>query len=320
MGENAMTPIVDIRDLHKTYHDGTYSIEALRGVSFQVHAGEVFGLMGPNGAGKTTTVGILSTRIRPGHGVVRVADLDPVRQAVALKRLIAIVPQKTNLDRSLSVIENLHFHAEYFGVPRPVREAKACELLSWLGLTERRDSSVDKLSGGQVQRVMIARALMHDPCILFLDEPTLGLDPTSRVALWQRIRELRQYGLTIFLTTNNMDEAEHLCDRVAVMDRGRVLALGTPRELKQLLPAGDLLDLVLDPIDEEVVRRFAAHALVAGSEKHGNQLRLYLQGGSECLPRLLQDFQQDLARIANMHIAHASLEDVFFHLTGKDLQ
>lgn len=314
-----MTPIVEIRDLRKTYHDGSCSIEALRGVSFNIYAGEVFGLMGPNGAGKTTTVGILSTRIRPTRGAVRVANLDPTREAVALKRRIAIVPQKTNLDRSLTVGENLLFHAEYFGVPRPVREAKACELLSWLGLTSRRDSQVDKLSGGQVQRVMIARALMHDPCILFLDEPTLGLDPTSRVALWQRILDLKQYGLTIFLTTNNMDEAERLCDRVAVMDRGRVLALGTPAELKQLLPAGDLLDLYLDPMDEDVMRRFASHSLVAGSETHDSHLRLYLQGGSECLPRLLQDFQQDLARIADMRIAHASLEDVFFHLTGKDL-
>ena len=315
-----MTPIVEVADLHKTYHEGSRSIEALRGVSLDVRPGEAFGLMGPNGAGKTTTVGILSTRVRPSRGQVLVANLDPVRDAVQLKRLIAIVPQKTTLDRSLSVGENLLFHAEYFGVARAVREAKASELLSWMGLTERRNSAVEKLSGGQLQRVMIARALMHDPSILFLDEPTLGLDPTSRVALWQRILDLKQLGLTIFLNTNNMDEAEHLCDRVAVMDRGRILAIGTPTELKQLLPAGDLLELCFDPIDGDMVRRFAAHPLVSGSEAHGDRLRLYLQGGSECLPRLLQDYQKDLAHIADMRIAHASLEDVFFHLTGKDLQ
>ncbi len=314
-----MAAVIEVRQLYKSYPENGREIEALRGLDLTVQGGEIFGLLGPNGAGKTSLLGVLTTRVRPSAGEVRIAGLDPQQDAVQLKRLIATVPQRSNLDRSLTVRENLTFHAAYFGVPRLVREAKAHELLSWLGLSGRGNSSVDKLSGGQMQRVMIARALMHEPRVLFLDEPTLGLDPASRVALWQRIRELRAGGVTIVLSTHYMDEAEQLCDRIAVLDQGRVLACGTAAELKMMLPSSDVLDLEF-PGDggEALAGRLRGNPLVAGVEAGNEHIRVYLRSG-DSLPRLLQLLNGELQCIQQMHVSHTTLENVFFHLTGKGL-
>lgn len=228
--------LIKVDNLRKIYNlRGSRHIEAVKGISFDVKEGEIFGLLGPNGAGKTTTIGMLTTRVNTTSGEAHI-DSVPINQRVALKRKIAVVPQALTLDRSLTARENLIFHAKYFGVPKIEREQKADELLQWLGLTGRQNDFVRSFSGGMAQRLMIARALMHKPKVLFLDEATTGLDPQSRRLLWDKIRELHESGQTIFLTTHYMDEADTLCDRVAIMDNGKILAIDKPSELKKMLP------------------------------------------------------------------------------------
>src|SRR5258706_3123649 len=201
---------------------------ALESLDLDIGAGEFFGLLGPNGAGKTTTIGILTTRVRPTSGAASVAGADVVKQRVEVKQRIGVVPQRPNPDRSLTVLENLVFHAAYFGIPRRAAFARARELLETLGLGERGGAKVDEISGGQQQRLMIARALIHEPSVLFLDEPTVGLDPQARLALWDVLRGLHAEGRTIVMTTHYMEEADRLCERVAIGDRGRLLALDPP--------------------------------------------------------------------------------------------
>ncbi len=234
--------IIEVEDLRKRYGDGP---EVVKGISFAVEHGEVFGLLGPNGAGKTTTIGTLTTRVKPTGGKVSVDGIDVVRDPVAVKQRIAVVPQRPNLDRSISARENLTFHAAYFGYSRAERSRRADELLVQFGLEGREDDRVDFYSGGMAQRLMIARALMHQPRMLFLDEPTTGLDPQSRLFLWDRVGELRARGVTLLLTTHDMAEADLLCDRIAIVDHGEVIALDTPRGLRDLLPGERGLEIAV---------------------------------------------------------------------------
>ena len=218
-------------------------VNAVDGISFAVEAGRVFGLLGPNGAGKTTTVGMLTTRVRPTGGRAVVGGIDVAADPVRARGRLAVVPQRSNLDRSISIRRNLTFHAAYHGVPSTVAEARADELLEQFGLRERGNVKPDLFSGGQSQRVMIARALMHQPQVLFLDEPTTGLDPAARLFVWDRLRELRERGVTLFLTTHDMHEAASLADRVGIMDHGKLLALDTPDALMRSLVGRSTLEL-----------------------------------------------------------------------------
>ena len=213
---------------------------ALEGLDLVVNEGEFFGLIGPNGAGKTTTIGVLTTRIIPTGGVAHVAGADVVRQSVTVRQRIGVVPQRPNPDRSLDAWENLIYHAAYFGVPRKEAARRATQLLERLGIADKARMKVDQLSGGQQQRLMIARALIHEPTILFLDEPTVGLDPNARNSLWEILRDLHAQGRTIVMTTHYMPEADELSDRIALIDRGRLLALDTPENLKKQTPDGSL--------------------------------------------------------------------------------
>jgi ABC-2 type transport system ATP-binding protein len=233
--------IITVEALEKQY--GRSPVKAVNGISFNVERGEVFGLLGPNGAGKTTTIGVLTTRVLPTGGRATIAGVDVVADPVGVKPYIAVVPQRNNLDRSLTAIENLTFHAAYFGIGRSERTRRAMELLKQFGLGERAKDKVDKYSGGMAQRLLIARALMHSPRVLFLDEPTTGLDPQARLFLWEMIQTLNQHGLTVLLTTHDMEEAEKLCQRVAIMDHGKILALDTPPNLSKLVPAGTRVEL-----------------------------------------------------------------------------
>ena len=213
---------------------------ALEGLDLVVHEGEFFGLIGPNGAGKTTTIGVLTTRVIPTGGVARVAGADVVRESVTVRQRIGVVPQRPNPDRSLDAWENLIYHAAYFGVPRKEAARRAGVLLERLQISDKARMKVDQLSGGQQQRLMIARALIHEPIILFLDEPTVGLDPNARNSLWEILRDLHRQGRTIVMTTHYMPEADELSDRIALIDRGRLLALDTPENLKKQTPDGSL--------------------------------------------------------------------------------
>jgi ABC-2 type transport system ATP-binding protein len=242
-------------------------VNAVDGISFQVSRGEVFGLLGPNGAGKTTTVGVLTTRVRPTGGRATVGGIDVVRDPVGARRRMAVVPQRSNLDRSLSARQNLLFHAAYFGIPAEERRKRAQALIEEFGLGDRADDKVDFFSGGQSQRIMIARALMHEPEVLFLDEPTTGLDPAARLFVWDRIRDLRTRGVTMILTTHDMDEAAQLCERVGIMDRGKILAMDTPEALTATVPGKNTLDLGIRPMAADRDQLVASLGRVPGVER-----------------------------------------------------
>jgi ABC-2 type transport system ATP-binding protein len=312
-------------------------VNAVDGVSFGVAAGEVFGLLGPNGAGKTTTVGMLTTRVRPTAGAARIGDIDVVRDPVQARRQLAVVPQRSNLDRSISIRDNLVFHAAYHGVPAREREQRADELLDQFGLLDRARDKPDFFSGGQSQRVMIARALTHAPQVLFLDEPTTGLDPAARLFVWDRLRELRASDVTIILTTHDMDEAALLADRVGIMDHGRLLALDTPEALMRSLEGEGTLELAADrPADGAVVEALAGLTGVervepvqaAGengapppTEAQPLRVRLYLTGDAALLvaPAAAVLAEHGLA-LQDVKLGTPSLEDVFIHLTGRTLR
>jgi ABC-2 type transport system ATP-binding protein len=225
---------VEVTDLVKRYRRNGPT--AADGLTFSVPPGEVFGLLGPNGAGKTTTVGVLKTRVRPTSGRALVHGVDVVRRPGPARQLLAVVPQRNNLDRSLNIRQNLIFHAIYHGVGRAERNRRADEILERMGLADQAKARIDFVSGGQSQRVMIARALMHRPKVLFLDEPSTGLDPQARLFVHERVAELRAEGVTVVLTTHDMDEAAKLCDRVGIVDHGKLLALDSPTALTRSLP------------------------------------------------------------------------------------
>jgi len=226
--------VVRVEGLRKRYR--AEGPEAVAGIDFEVLEGEIFGLLGPNGAGKTTTIGTITTRVRPSSGRVFVDGVDVSKDPVSAKLRIASVPQLSNLDRALTALENLTFHAAYFGMGRRERRERARELLGRFGLSGREDDHVNNYSGGMAQRLMIARALMHEPRLLILDEPTTGLDPQSRLFLWDMMVDLRERGTTLILTTHDMAEADRLCDRIAIIDHGTIIALDTPRRLRRRCP------------------------------------------------------------------------------------
>src|SRR5271155_4950550 len=230
-------------------------IVALDGLTLDIAPGEVFGLLGPNGAGKSTTVGILTTRVRPTGGSAWIGEHDVWKEQVPVKRLIGVVAQRPNLDFSLTAREILLFHGAYFGLDSQARAARAEGLLDRFKLKDRGDQMVRGFSGGMMQRLSIARAMMHDPQVLFLDEPSAGLDPQTRLLLWEIIREYNESGKTILLTTHNMEEADALCQRLAIIDHGRNIALGTPSELKASVPGGYLLRLRFGHRSAELLQR-----------------------------------------------------------------
>ena len=310
-------------------------VNAVDGISFTVAPGEVFGLLGPNGAGKTTTVGMLTTRVRPTSGRATVGGIDVAADPVHARGRLAVVPQRSNLDRSISIRRNLTFHAAYHGVPGAEAKARADELLEQFGLRERGDVKPDMFSGGQAQRVMIARALMHQPQVLFLDEPTTGLDPAARLFVWDRLRELRDRGVTLILTTHDMQEAATLADRVGIMDHGKLLSLGTPEALMRSLPGSSTLELTTDARDgdagepllaelsalPDVERVELIHDPATGGQESTLRVRLYVAGEA---PQLVAPAAALLARrgqaLSGVELGEPTLEDVFIHLTGRTLR
>ncbi len=261
---SATTPVL-VENLVKRYPKRP--VNAVDGVSFEVHRGEVFGLLGPNGAGKTTTVGVLTTRVKPTSGRATIAGIDVTRDPVSARRHVGVVPQRSNLDRSLSARQNLLFHAAYHGIPAEERRQRAQQLVDQFGLADRADDKVDFFSGGQSQRIMIARALMHEPDVLFLDEPTTGLDPQARLFVWDRIREMRSRGVTIILTTHDMDEATELCERVGIMDHGKILALDTPVALTATVPGKNTLEVGIKTNQADREKLVASLGALPGVEK-----------------------------------------------------
>ena len=294
-------------------------IVALESLDLSVRDGELFGLLGPNGAGKTTTIGILTTRVRATSGRALVAGADVTKDDVAVRQRIGVVPQRPNPDRSLTALENLVFHAAYFGYTMADAERNARELLARLGLEGREGAKVDQLSGGQQQRLMIARALIHEPEVLFLDEPTVGLDPQARHDLWAILRDLHAQGRTIVMTTHYMEEADQLCERVAIIDRGKLLAVDTPSALKARAPGGTLVELTLDGDASEAAVRAQATAGLLRVEAFGNDLRAYSDRGGEIIPSLIRAAEQCGRTVHKIHLPTPSLESFFISLTGSKL-
>jgi ABC-2 type transport system ATP-binding protein len=316
---------VEVTGLVKRYPKA--DTNAVDGVSLTVHRGEIFGLLGPNGAGKTTLLGILTTAVAPTEGVARISGVD-VRDVQRVKPRIAVLPQINNLDRSLRAREVLTFHAAYHGVPRAERETRADRLLQELGLAERAKEKVPRYSGGMAQRLMLARALMHDPEVLFLDEPTNNLDPQTRHFLWERISELNARGITIVLTTHDMNEAESLCDRVAIIDHGKVLVLDTPDALKKQIPGGNLIevDVAEDADGDAVAERLRALPGVEQVERAGaddderSGYRVYSQKAVDLVPDVIRTVADSGASVRDLRVSTPSLETVFIHLTGRNLR
>jgi ABC-2 type transport system ATP-binding protein len=324
------TPAIEVRELVKRYQKS--KTNAVDGVSFQVRRGEIFGLLGPNGAGKTTTIGVLITSVVPTSGSCSVMGIDVAGDPIGVKQRIAVVPQQSNLDRSLQVREILTFHAAYHSVGRKEREERADKLLNELGLADRKKDKVNRFSGGMSQRLMIARALMHSPDVLFLDEPTNNLDPQSRLFLWDRIRELNQQGLTILLTTHDMDEADKLCERIAIMDYGKILVNNTSAELKKMIPGGNALEIhVRVPESADEARHAGLKQSLEGlpgvtkAEMEIGQppavtYRLYAEEARSLVGSAAQAVLATGAEVHDLHLKQASLEEVFIYLTGRHLR
>jgi len=314
-------------------------IPALDGLSLEILPGEIFGLLGPNGAGKSTTVGVLTTRVRPTSGQAWIGDHDVWKEQAEVKRLIGVVPQRPNLDFSLTAREILVFHGAYFGIGSKLRNERADALLEKFKLTERGNQMVRGFSGGMMQRLSIARAMMHDPQVLFLDEPSAGLDPQTRILLWEIIREYHQAGKTVLLTTHNMEEADALCQRLAIIDHGHAIALGTPAQLKASIPGGFLLRLRFGNQTAYLLQRLQSlagvrevRALAAGGkllnakESVENGIAdhpgvdVYADRGGSLIPEIATLAANAGAELSDVHISEPSLENLFLHHTGRSLR
>ncbi|SEP97465.1 ABC-2 type transport system ATP-binding protein [Lentzea albida] len=294
------------------------------GLSFDVRRGEVFGLLGPNGAGKTTTVGVLTTRVRPTSGQALVEGVDVVADSKRARQLLAVVPQRNNLDRSLNARQNLLFHAAYHGIGPKERQRLADDIIERMGLKDHQNALVDTLSGGQAQRLMIARALMHRPRVLFLDEPSTGLDPQARLFVHERVAALHADGVTVVLTTHDMDEATKLCDRVGIVDHGKLLTLDTPDELTRNLPGSNTVSVSVSPNGHDSAKITQVLSEVDGAqrvEEVGNMFRVYTDADTAItLPAVLNVLRDLDVTVSDVAIGKPSLEDVFIHLTGRELR
>ncbi|WP_433320323.1 ABC transporter ATP-binding protein [Micromonospora sp. CA-269861] len=318
-------PLVEARDLTKVYppRGSTAEFRAVDGINFALERGESFGLLGPNGAGKSTTMRMIAATSPISGGSLRVLGMDPMRQGPEIRARLGVVTQDDYLDNELTVRENLHIYGRYFGLPRAVIRDRATRLLDFAQLQEKAGDQVETLSGGMRRRLTIARSLINEPDILLLDEPTTGLDPQARHILWDRLFQLKQQGVTLILTTHYMDEAEQLCDRLIVVDHGRIVAQGSPRELITRYATREVLELRfrLDERDTAAEKLRTSVLATGGGDTDGRV---------ELLPdRVLVYTADGEAALATVHamsltpltalVRRATLEDVFLKLTGRSL-
>ncbi len=311
--------IVDVRGLRKTY-EGKQTVVAVDGIDLNVEAGAIYGLLGPNGAGKTTTISICTTRALPSAGKVMIAGVDVVAEPAVARRSIGVVPQYNTLDRSCTIAENIQFHCAYFGFSRSEAKARTAELLEQFLLTERAGAYPAQLSGGLAQRVQIARAIAHRPKVLFLDEPSAGLDPQSRIAMWDAVRGLRHEGITVVMTTHYMEEADELCDRVAIIDHGKILVEDTPAALKHSVGAQKMYELHLRDLKGSATLAESLKQIegVSKAETTGDGVRVLAHGADGLLSGVVGAAAPYGLR--DMTITETSLETVFIQLTGRDLR
>jgi ABC-2 type transport system ATP-binding protein len=302
--------VIKVRGLVKRYGE----LEAVKGIDLDVGDGEVFGFLGPNGAGKSTTISILCTLLKPTAGEVEVAGLDVMRHPDAVRHRLGLIFQDPSLDDQLTARENLEFHGFIYGLPARVRKERIGEVLAMVGLEDRAGSQVRTFSGGMKRRLEIARGVMHHPDVLFLDEPTLGLDPQTRNHIWEYLLDLRRReGITLFMTTHYMDEAE-FCGRIAIIDQGTIVALGTPDDLKAKV-GGDVITISAD--DPEALAAEIDGAFGVATSVHGGNLRMEVADSSTFMPRLVRELS---APVKSLTLSRPSLDDVFIKLTGHAIR
>ncbi len=312
--------VIVIEGLTKVFDGRGGPLRAVEDLNLRVHRGEIFGLLGPNGAGKTTTVGMLTTRVIPTEGRALVGGIDVVARPATAKQVIGVVPQTNTLDRALDVSENLYFHGRYFGMTARQSHDRTSELLEQFRLADRATANVNEMSGGMAQRLMVARAIMHDPDVLFLDEPTSGLDPQSRLALWDVINELHGRGQTIVLTTHYMEEADQLCERVAIIDHGRLLALDTPAALKRSIEADTEIRLHVAGDADALARELDSMPGVDSARVVDGTVYVYLRGGGATLPEIITHADHKGFPVQDVGVKETTLETVFIDLTGRELR
>ena len=315
MGET----IVEISGLRKVY-GGKNPVTAVDGIDLRVSAGLIYGLLGPNGAGKTTTISIATTRAMPTAGSVRIAGIDVVRKPAPARRAIGVVPQYNTLDRSCTVAENIHFHCLYFGMSSGEAKARTAQLLEQFRLADRAQAYPQALSGGLAQRLQIARAIAHHPKVLFLDEPSAGLDPQSRIAMWEAVNSLREQGITVVLTTHYMEEADELCDRLAIIDHGKILVEDTPAALKASVGGDKIYELRMQNAqgNQQLASQLGGVPGITGVEAIDSGLRVLAKVQDGLLARVVTMANEFGLR--DVTTTEPSLETVFIRLTGRDLR
>ncbi len=312
-----MSEAVFVDNLVKKYGELT----AVAGITFSVKDGEVFGFLGPNGAGKTTTIHVLTTLLKPTSGKAIVGGFDVVEEPSKVRKVIGIVFQDPSIDDQLTAYENMYIHGKIYGVPTDLLKRRIDEMLEFVGLKRFKNKTVKTFSGGMRRRLEIARALIHEPQILFLDEPTLGLDPQTRANIWKYIENLRkEKGVTIFLTTHYMDEAEALCDRIAVIDHGKIIALGTPEELKSMV-GEDVVYIRFSPGDGENGEScFQAEFLKECKHVGRDRVAIKVDNASTSIPKIFELAQKTGLRIKEIDYKRPTLNDVFLYLTGREIR
>jgi ABC-2 type transport system ATP-binding protein len=307
-------PAIEVTDLTRSFGD----LVAVDHISFRIEEGETFGLLGPNGAGKTTTISMLSTILEPTSGQARVNGLDIAKEQEGVRKSIGIVFQDQSLDEELTAYENMDFHARLYRIEKSTRHEKIMDLLCLVGLDDRKDDLVKTYSGGMRRRLEIARGLLHEPKVLFLDEPTLGLDPQTRNHLWEYIDRLnREKGITIILTTHYMEEADRLCRRVAIIDHGKIIAMDTPARLKEQIGGEVITVRSPDPagICESIRAPWVQHI-----EKHEDSVTISVQNAEEHITEVVTILTGNKIPIQSIAIRKPTLEDVFLHFTGRTIR
>jgi ABC-2 type transport system ATP-binding protein len=312
-------PVIQARDLRRSFGKGDALVEAVAGVDLEVDPGMIFGFLGPNGAGKTTTLRILATLLPPTSGIARVAGVDVARDAAAVRRRIGYVAQAGGTDPRMSGRGELAMQGRLFGLSGPAAHARAAELLDALELADAADRPIETYSGGMRRRLDVGLGMVHRPVVLFLDEPTTGLDPQARVRMWDEVRRLRDGGTTVFLTTHYLDEADALCDRLAIIDHGRIVAGGTGAELKHAI-AGDVITVGVDSSAELVRQLLAAQPFVREASLVDGVVRLYVTDGEANLPQVLRLLDGQGLAPQTLSLGRPSLDDVFLRQTGRSLR
>jgi len=304
------------KDLVKKFED----LEAVKGINLEIDEGELFGLLGPNGAGKTTTISMLCTILKPTSGSAKVWGYDVVQEPENVRKSIGIVFQDPSLDDDLTGRENLDFHARLFQVPKENRSERINEMLDLVELKDKANTSVKKYSGGMKRRLEIARGLLHEPKVLFLDEPTLGLDPQTRRHIWDYIEKLNdESNITMILTTHYMDEADHLCDRIAIIDHGTVVAQETPTGLKHSI-GGDVVTMTITPDNDEFIEKVKTLDFVRSAQQVDGSIRLGVDKGETAIPMLMELARQEGVQVPSVTLKEPTLEDVFIKYTGREIR